>query len=61
MTQHEFMNRLRSLYNIDAHQLPDLEEADWSAFARDPARYFIRCSDTTAADIWREVEKRQKP
>ena len=56
----EFLNRLRSLHNIDGDQLPELEGYDWISFRDDPPRYFMRCNDTQAAAIWREVERRQR-
>jgi len=59
MTQAEFMNRIRSLYNIDGWQLPELNDGDWPKFRDDPARYLVLCSDRQADAIWREVEKRQ--
>lgn len=58
-TQHAFMNRLRSLFNIDADQVPEL--ANRRIFLANPVEYLIRADDTQAAAIWREVEKRQKP
>ena len=61
MTQHEFLNRLRSLWNIDGWQLPELNSERWAKFQADPAQFFIRCDDAQAAAIWREIEKRQTP
>ena len=55
-----FLNRLRSLYNIDGHLLPELTSEEQREFVRDPVRYLIRTDATQAAAIWREVEKRQK-
>lgn len=59
MTQHEFMNRLRSLWNIDRDQLPELSEVQWTNFLLAPSSFLIRADDATAAAIWREVERRQ--
>ena len=59
MNQQEIMNRLRSLYNIDGDQLPELDESQWAMFSRDPVRYLIRASAEHADAIWREIEKRQ--
>ena len=59
MTQHEFLNRLRSLWNIDGWQLPELNAKEQAAFMTDPTRFLIRCNDAQAAAIWREIEKRQ--
>lgn len=59
---HGFINRVRSLYNINADKLPELSERDWTEFRDDPPRYFINKADQTQAEaIFREVEKRQKP
>ena len=60
MTQREFENRLRSLYNIDADRIPELTPAQWTRFRDDPPRYLTRADDEQAAAIWREVERRQK-
>lgn len=60
-TQHAFINRIRSLHNIDHDQLPELTDRQFFLFQYEPARYLIRADDTQAAAIWREIEKRQKP
>lgn len=54
-----FLNRLRSLHNIDGHQLPELTREQQHEFVRDPVRYLIRTDKEQTAAIWREVEKRQ--
>lgn len=60
MTNHEFINRIRSLYNIDWELLPELSDRDWPEFRDNPPRYLINKADATqAAAILREVEKRQ--
>lgn len=59
MTQHDFINRLRSLWNIDAWQLPELGAQQQKDFVFDPARYLMRANDAHAAAIWREIERRQ--
>lgn len=59
MNQHEFINRVRSLFNIDGYQLPELSEDAQRLFLHDPVRYLISASSTAQAAIWREVEKRQ--
>lgn len=61
MDKHGFMNRVRSLANIDRDQLPELTPEDFYWFVNDPVRYFMRATETHAAAIWREVEKRQRP
>jgi hypothetical protein len=57
---HAFLNRVRSLFNIDHYLLPELSEKDWPLFRDDPPRYFINRADLQQCRaIWREVEKRQ--
>lgn len=59
MDQHAFTNALRSMFNIDGYQLPELSGDQQREFVRDPVRYFIRCHDEQQDAIWREVSKRQ--
>jgi hypothetical protein len=60
MTPHEFINRIRSLYNIDHHNLPELTSDQWEQFRKDPPRYLINLADKVQSEaIVREVEKRQ--
>ncbi len=60
MEQSEFINRVRSLYNIDWHLLPELSKEDWQEFRDNPPRYYINRADRAQADaIWREIERRQ--
>jgi len=55
-----FLNRVRSLFNIDSWLLPELDEESWKQFRDDPPRYFINRADLPQLRaIWREVEKRQ--
>lgn len=54
-----FHNRVRSLFNIDGHLLPELTAEQRLEFVRDPVKYFIGTDATQIAAIWREVEKRQ--
>jgi hypothetical protein len=54
-----FLNRLRSLFNIDGFLLPELTEEQQTKFMRGPVQYLIGCDDGQAAAIWREIEKRQ--
>lgn len=57
---HEFVNMLRSLYNIDAWQLPELPPEHWLQFRTNPPRYLINLADKVQVDaILREVAKRQ--
>lgn len=55
-----FINMVKSLYNIDAHMLPELDEKQWIMFRIDPPRYLIQAPDSLADAILREVMKRQK-
>lgn len=61
MTKQEFLNRIRSLHNIDGWDLPELTDAEKRKFIQNPVLYFIRCDDAQSDAIWREVEKRQRP
>ena len=55
-----FVDRLRSLYFIDGHQLPELTEEHQAQFIRDPAGYLRNYADRVQSlAIWREIEKRQ--
>jgi len=57
----EFLNRARSLHNIDHVWLPELNGDKWIAFRDDPVvgEYSISRRSLAAA-IWREVERRQR-
>lgn len=58
--RHAFINRLRSLWNIDGYLLADaLTEEQQREFMRDPPRYLMGADRQQAEAIWREVEKRQ--
>lgn len=59
LDRHRFLNRVRSLFNIDGHLLPELTPAQQAAFMADPVRYFMRCERVQADAIWREIERRQ--
>ena len=60
MNQHQFLNRLLSLYNIDADRLPELSRAEWPKFRDDPVRFLIRqATEGQQTAIWREIEARQ--
>ena len=58
-TKRLFLNRVRSLFNIDGFLLPELDEAEQQKFMRDPVRYFMGANQVAGEAIWREVEKRQ--
>ena len=55
----KFHNRLRSLYNIGAYQVPELTDSEWTDFRDAPLQFFIRTGEQQQLAIWREVEKRQ--
>ena len=57
--QHTFLNCLRSLFNIDGYQLPELNWGQQLDFVQSPVKYFIQADDEQQAAIWREVAKRQ--
>jgi hypothetical protein len=57
--RHAFLNRVRSLFNIDRNQAPEMTTAEWARFRDDPVHFLMRADDFLAAAIWREVEKRQ--
>src|ERR1017187_9332259 len=59
MTNHEFINRLRSLYNIDHNMLPELTDKQWPEFRDNPPRYLTHTDKNQSDAILREVEKRQ--
>ena len=54
----KFINGLKILRSLDAHELPTIG-VDWPEFRDDPYRYFMRCPDDMAAEIWRAIERRQ--
>ena len=55
----EFLNRVRSLYNIDGHLLPELTDDQVVEFIKNPPRYFINTDKRQKDAIWREIERRQ--
>lgn len=59
MEQHEFINAVRSLFNIDGYQLPELTEAQQREFVRDPVRYYMRAPRHQQDAIFHQVAKRQ--
>ena len=57
---HKFQNQIRSLFNIEAHDMPDLQEIDLMAFLLNPVKFFLFCDDATAEIIFAAVQKRQR-
>lgn len=60
MDTNAFINRIRSLWNIDKHDVPWMTAEQWAKFSADPPAFLIRCDDTAAASIVAIVEARQK-
>ena len=61
MSEHQpFLNRLRSLFNIDGWRLPELSAEQQARFLADPVWYLMHADDERASFIMREVEKRQR-
>jgi hypothetical protein len=60
MTRHQFVNRLRSLYNIEHGSLPELTPSQWLEFRANPCRYLIDTDKRQAIAIVREIEHRQE-
>jgi hypothetical protein len=55
-----FLNRLRSLYNINGSKLPELTVEEQRDFVRDPSGYMRNKADKPQLHaIWREIEARQ--
>ena len=55
MQKQEFINQLRSLYNIDGHLLPELSSQQQLAFLRAPVTYFLETDKTQSDAIMREI------
>ena len=64
MTQHEFVNGLRILLNLDFPDLRDggvlIMNQDWLEFRVNPWRWFIRADDARAAKLWALMLQRMK-
>ena len=60
MEKKSFINRIRSLFNIDGYTLPELTREQQLEFLRDPVRYFLNTDEAQSDAIMREVESRQK-
>jgi hypothetical protein len=59
MQKRELVNRIRSLFNIDGHLLPELTAPQQLQFLRDPVRYFLDSDEAQSDAIMREIESRQ--
>jgi hypothetical protein len=60
MQKRAFINRIRSLFNIDGYTLPELTRQQQLEFLCDPERYFLNTDEAQSDAIMREVESRQK-
>ena len=60
MEKKSFINRVRSLFNIDGYTLPELSREQQSKFLRDPVRYLLNADEAQSDAIMREVENRQR-
>jgi hypothetical protein len=59
MEKRAFINRIRSLFNIDGYLLPELSKDQQLQFLRDPVRFFLNADEAQSDAIMREVESRQ--
>jgi hypothetical protein len=59
MEKRAFLNRIRSLFNIDGYLLPELTKDQQLQFLRDPVRFFLNADEAQSDAIMREVESRQ--
>lgn len=60
MDAHQFVNRIRSLWNLDWDDVSFLDRADWIDFRDSPVRFITRCDDQTRDRIYAAVEARQR-
>jgi hypothetical protein len=60
MQKRSFINRIRSLSNIEGFQLPELTNDEQRRFVRDPLRYLLDADEAQSDAIMREIENRQK-
>jgi hypothetical protein len=54
-----FVNRIRSLHNLDRDDVSFLASGQWVQFRNDPVKFLICANDDTAAAICAAVEARQ--
>ena len=56
-----FLNALRIMRSIDAHEFVKvgLTSAQWTAFNQNPMQYILRCDSDVAQTIWGIIEGRQ--
>jgi hypothetical protein len=59
MNYHNFINRVKALYNVDYYRLESvMPEHLWQPFRDNPVAFLLRCDDKLAAAIWAEVQHR---
>ena len=58
--QATFTNMLRSMFNIDGYQLPEMSKPEQATFITDPAHFFMAASDEHQDLIFKQIAKRQK-
>ena len=58
MNMHDFDNRLRSLFNIDAWELPALPNINWDEFLKNPVIFFLHAKTDAREAIWNMVQHR---
>jgi hypothetical protein len=56
MTQAEFSNTLRKLFNLDHSDVPFLSATQWPKFRDDPVRFFIKADDETLDRLWTRLQ-----
>jgi hypothetical protein len=59
MEKRAFINRIRSLYNIDGDLLPELTREQQSRFLANPVRFFLEANEAQSDAIMREIDARQ--
>jgi hypothetical protein len=59
MLKRAFINRIRSLFNIDGYRLPELTREQQSQFLGDPVRFILTADEAASDAVMREVESRQ--
>lgn len=60
---YQFLNRVRTLYCIDAHELEAaglaLSADQWRAFRTNPTGFLVQADDETARKVWSIIEARE--
>ena len=61
MEKRAFVNRIRSLFNIERDVLPELTHQQQLDFVRNPVRFLLESDELQSDAIMREIERRQTP